>query len=244
MTVMTDFAKRDSLRALENVNVSLSQSAKCAKKTLDISPSACNVTCGLTDQGPENVLSFLKHATRHKQWQHEDTLGSLRGRIERQWIMRRETVTPFTAGDWEHLCQQIDPVLATLRAQKVQVLREYPLFIYWTALYAQETNTQLPHLDVVVPYSGLTGNKMINTITGYLNVSFVNLYGTGGVGNIGASKKEQHDIAIYEQDVIVEIIDDNGEPIRQNNLNGNLVITDLDNLSMLIVRYSFGGVGC
>jgi phenylacetate-coenzyme A ligase PaaK-like adenylate-forming protein len=38
MTVMTDFAKRDSLRALENVNVSLSQNAKCAKKTLDIPP--------------------------------------------------------------------------------------------------------------------------------------------------------------------------------------------------------------
>ncbi|MGK0306703.1 MAG: cysteine desulfurase/selenocysteine lyase [Gammaproteobacteria bacterium] len=244
MTVMTDFAKRDSLRALENVNVSLSQNAKCAKKTLDIPPSACNVTCGLTDQGPENVFSFLKYATKHKQWQHKDTLGSLRGRIERQWIMRRETVTPFTAGDWEHLCQQIDPVLVTLRTQKVQVLRGYPLFIYWIALRAQETNTQLPHLNVVVPYGGLAGNKMIDTITRLLNVSFVNLYGTGEVGSIGASKKEQHDIAIYEQDVIVEIIDDNGEPIRQNNVNGNLVITDLDNLSMPIVRYSFGDVGC
>jgi cysteine desulfurase/selenocysteine lyase len=244
MTVMTDFAKRDSLRALENVNVLLSQNAKCAKKTLDIPPSVCNVTCGLTDQGPENVFSFLKYATRHKQWQHKDTLGSLRGRIERQWIMRRETVTPFTAGDWEHLCQQVDPVLVTLRTQKVQVLRGYPLFIYWIALRAQETNTQLPHLNVVVPYGGLAGNKMIDTITRYLNVSFVNLYGTGEVGSIGASKKEQHDIAIYEQDVIVEIIDDNGEPVRQNNVNGNLVITDLDNLSMPIVRYSFGDVGC
>ena len=244
MTVMTDFAKRDSLRALENVNVSLSQNSKCAKKTLDIPPSACNVTCGLTDQGPENVFSFLKYATKYKQWQHKDTLGSLRGRIERQWIMRRETVTPFTAGDWEHLCQQIDPVLVTLRLQKVQVLRGYPLFIYWIALRAQETNTQLPHLNVVVPYGGLAANNMIDTITRYLNVSFVNLYGTGEVGSIGASKSEQHDIAIYEQDVIVEIIDDNSESITQNNVNGNLVITDLNNLSMPIVRYSFGDVGC
>jgi phenylacetate-coenzyme A ligase PaaK-like adenylate-forming protein len=137
-----------------------------------------------------NVLSFLKYATKHKQWQHKDTLGSLRGRIERQWIMRRETVTPFTAGDWVHLCQQIAPILVTLRTQKVQVLRGYPLFIYWIALRAQETNTQLPHLNVVVPYGGLAGNKMIDTITRYLNVSFVNLYGTGEVGSIGASKKE------------------------------------------------------
>jgi cysteine desulfurase/selenocysteine lyase len=244
MTVMTDFAKRDSLRALENVNVSLSQNAKSAKKTLDIPPSACNVTCGLTDQGPENVFSFLKYATKHKQWQHKDTLGSLRGRIERQWVMRRETVAPFTAGDWANLCQQIDPVLVTLRSQEVQVLRGYPLFIYWIALRAQETNTQLPHLDVVVPYGGLAGNNMINTIIRYLNVSFVNLYGTGEVGSIGASEKEKHDIAIYEQDVIVEIIDDNGEPITQNNVNGNLVITDLNNLTMPIIRYSFGDIGC
>lgn len=244
MTVMTDFAKRDSLRALENVNVALSQNTKYAKKTLDIPPSACNVTCGLTDQGPENVFSFLRYATKHKQWQHKDTIGSLRGRIERQWIMRRETVIPFTAGDWEHLCQQIDPVLATLRAHKVQVLRGYPLFIYWIALRAKETNTKLPHLDVVVPYGGLAGDKMIDSITRNLSVSFVNLYGTGEVGSIGASEKEQHDIAIYDQDVIVEIIDDNGQPITQNDVNGNLLITDLNNLSMPIVRYSFGDIGC
>jgi hypothetical protein len=43
MTVMTDFAKRDCLRALENINISLSHNAECARKTLDIPPSACNV---------------------------------------------------------------------------------------------------------------------------------------------------------------------------------------------------------
>lgn len=244
MTVMTDFAKRDSLRALENINISLSHNAECARKTLDIPPSACNVTCGLTDQGPENVFPFLKWATKQKQWQHKDTLGSLRGRIERQWIMRRQTVSPFTAGDWEHLCQQIDPVLVTLRSQKVQVLRGYPLFIYWIALRAQETNIHLPYLNVVVPYGGLAGDKMIDTIRRYLNVSFVNLYGTGEVGSIGASEKEQHDIVIYEQDVIVEIVDDDGALIKQNNVNGNLLITDLNNLSMPIVRYAFGDIGC
>jgi cysteine desulfurase/selenocysteine lyase len=244
MTVMTDFAKRDSLRALENINVSLSHNAKYARKTLDIPPSACNVTCGLTDQGPENVLAYLNWATKNKQWQHKDTLGSLRGRIERQWIMRRQTVLPFTAGDWEHLCQQIDPILDSLRSQKVQVLRGYPLFIYWIALRAQETSIDLPHLEVVVPYGGLAGDKMIDTIRQHLSVSFVNLYGTGEVGSIGASEKEQHDIAIYEQDVIIEIVDDDGQSITQNNVNGNLLVTDLNNLAMPVIRYSFGDVGC
>jgi phenylacetate-coenzyme A ligase PaaK-like adenylate-forming protein len=244
MLVITDFAKRDSLRALENVNVSLSHNSECAKKTLDIPPSACNVTCGLTDQGPEKVFPFLKWATKHKQWQHKDTLGSLRGRIERQWIMRRQTVSPFTVGDWEHLCQQIDPVLDTLCSQKIEVLRGYPLFIYWIALRAQETDTHLAHLKVVVPYGGLAGDKMIDTIKRYLNVSFVNLYGTGEVGSIGASKKEQHDIAIYEEDVIVEIINDDDVAITQNNVNGRVLITDLNNIAMPIVRYAFGDIGC
>ena len=36
MLVITDFVKRDSLRALENVNVSLSHNSECAKKTLDV----------------------------------------------------------------------------------------------------------------------------------------------------------------------------------------------------------------
>lgn len=244
MTVMTDFAKRDSLRALENINISLSHNAKYARKTLDIPPSACNVTCGLTDQGPENVFAFLNWATKTKQWQHKDTLGSLRGRIERQWLMRRQTVLPFTEGSWEHLCQQIDPVLRSLLSNKVQVLRGYPLFIYWIALRAQETHVRLPHLEVVVPYGGLAGDKMIDTIKRCLNVSFVNLYGTGEVGSIGASEREQHDIAIYEQDVIVEIVDDDGQLITDNNVNGNLLITDLNNHAMPVIRYSFGDVGC
>jgi phenylacetate-coenzyme A ligase PaaK-like adenylate-forming protein len=96
----------------------------------------------------------------------------------------------------------------------------------------------------VVHYGGFAGDKMIDTIRRYLNVSFVNLYGTGEVGSIGASEKEQHDIVIYEQDVIVEIVDDDGVLIKQNNVNDNLLITDLNNLSMPIVRYAFGDIGC
>jgi hypothetical protein len=54
-----------------------------------------SMQCGLSVQGPENVFPFLKWATKQKQWQHKDTLDNFRGRIERQWIMRRQTVSPL-----------------------------------------------------------------------------------------------------------------------------------------------------
>ncbi|MEM7418456.1 MAG: aminotransferase class V-fold PLP-dependent enzyme [Pseudomonadota bacterium] len=240
MTVVTDFAKRDRLRALENVNIALSHQTFWARKTLDIPPSACNVTCGLIDKGPEAIWPFLRWATLTKQWIHEDTMSNLRGRIERQWLMQRTTVSPITAGDWSHICKQIDPILALLAKSRTEILRGYPLFIYWIALRAAELNTVLPALSTVIPYGGLAAENMVNTIKQSLKVNFVNLYGTGEVGSIGASPVDQHAVSIYQDDIYVELLDDNERLIVEPGILGRVVVTDLNNRVMPIIRYAIG----
>ena len=59
MTVVTDFDKRDYLRAAEHLNIRLSQGHPFGKCTIDIPPSACNVVCGLADDGPEPLWRYV-----------------------------------------------------------------------------------------------------------------------------------------------------------------------------------------
>lgn len=243
MTVVTDFAKRDRLRALENVNVALSHQAFWARKTLDIPPSACNVTCGLMDKGPESIFAFIKWATEQQQWRHPDTLSNLRGRVERQWLMQRTTASPITPGNWAHICTQIDPLLTKLAKERIEILRGYPLFLYWIALRAAELKTSLPSLSTVIPYGGLAAESMVDTIKQALGVQFINLYGTGEVGSIGASSKDQHGVHVYQDDIFLELLDDNDEPVDEPGLLGRVVVTDLNNTVMPIIRYSIGDVG-
>jgi cysteine desulfurase/selenocysteine lyase len=243
MAVTTDFNKRDHLRKLENINIELTHKHLSARKTLDIPPSSCNVTCGLEDKGPEDILPFLWWASKNKQWRHASTAGDLRGRLERQWLMRRETTAPFLPGDWEYLCGQIDPILSKIQKERFEVLRGYPWFLYWIALRADEKGMRLPDLKVVVPYGGLAGDVMANRIASILHVQFINLYGTGEVGSVGAGTCDNGLVDVYQHDVVIELFDDNHVPILDEGIPGHVVVTDLNNLAMPIIRYKIGDVG-
>jgi cysteine desulfurase/selenocysteine lyase len=243
MTVMTDFAKRDCLRALENLNVEYSHGSLWARKTLDIPPSACNVTCGLVDKGPQGILGFLFWATKYKQWRHPDTIGNLRGRVERQGVMRRVTAEPFTPGSWVHLCAQIDPLIEKLATGNFEILRGYPLFIYWIAQRVKEKRINLPALTTIIPYGGLAGESMIAFSNAHLGTRFINLYGTGEVGSIGISPHAQHPVSIYQHDIIVEIVNEQGDVVSAPGIKGDVLITDLNNLAMPILRYAVGDTG-
>lgn len=68
----------------------------------------------------------------------------------------------------------------------------------------------------------------------------MNLYGTGEVGSIGASPVDQHAVSIYQDDIYVELLDDNERLIVEPGILGRVVVTDLNNRVMPIIRYAIG----
>ncbi|MDU0355908.1 hypothetical protein RS130_20255 [Paraglaciecola aquimarina] len=213
MTVVTDFVKRDFLRASEHLTIKLSQGQPFGRRTVDIPPSACNVVCGLADDGPEPLFKYLFWLIKNKRSFNSAAISDLRGRVERQIFLKRKTLLPIESNDWAHTCIQLDKYLEQITLEKINVIRGYPHFLYWLAKRAAQKNMRFPHVDVLIPYGGLAGESLVTYICSVFDADFVNAYGTGEVGSIGISAKNTHEIDVYQSVVHVEIIDEQGHPV-------------------------------
>jgi len=69
-----------------------------------------------------------------------------------------------------------------------------------------------------------------------------NRYGCREVSNIAHQCEKQKSLHINAEHIIVEVIDDNGNPCKPGEL-GEIVVTDLDNYVFPFIRYKIGDIG-
>src|SRR3989344_7655786 len=109
--------------------------------------------------------------------------------------------------------------------------------------YAREDGVALPFINHITG-EGISSEeeKFIYDTTGVPITFQYNCKESGSVGekcpiNIGSSLYH-----IYRERVLVEIVDDNGQQLK-NDEDGNIVLTVLDRTTMPIIRYSTGDKG-
>jgi phenylacetate-CoA ligase len=241
MTVVVDFEKRDYLRAAEHLNLKLATGSALGYKSVDIPPSACNVVCGFADQGPEPIFKFFYWALKNNRLFTGATLSDLRGRFERQIMLKREVLMPINSVPWEKMCEQLDIYLDNIIEDKVSIIRALPHFLLWLAKRAEQRNLVFPDVKTLLPYGGLAGEELVKTITSIFQAKFINVYGTGEIGSIGCAVSDPHIVEVYSEMVCLEVIDESGKYVALNT-PGRVVVTDLNNFAMPIIRYEIGDV--
>ena len=241
MTVVVDFLKRDYLRAAEHLNLKLATGSALGLKSVDIPPSACNVVCGFADQGPESIGPFIWWAIKNKRLFLPETISDLRGRVERQIMLKREVLLPVDSAPWHQMCEQLDKYLDHILQEKIRVIRALPHFLLWLSKRAEQRNLAFPHLTTILPYGGLAGEALVNTICRVFQANYVNVYGTGEVGSIGCATSKPHIVDIYQDMVCLEVLSDDNSQVPLNT-PGRVVITDLNNFAMPIIRYEIGDI--
>lgn len=241
MTVVVDFEKRDYLRAAEHLNLKLATGSALGYKSVDIPPSACNVVCGFADQGPEPLFKFFYWALKNNRLFTTATLSDFRGRFERQVMLKREVLMPINSVPWEKMCEQLDMYLDDIIENKVSIIRALPHFLLWLAKRAEQRQLVFPHVKTLLPYGGLAGKELVKTITHIFQAKYTNIYGTGEVGSIGCAISDPHIVDIYADMVCLEVLDESGECVPLNTA-GRVVVTDLNNFAMPIIRYEIGDI--
>jgi len=241
MTVVVDFNKRDHLRAAEHLNLKLATGSPLGKRSVDIPPSACNVVCGFADQGPESLFSFIFWAAKHGKLFDSETISDMRGRFERQVMLKREVLLPLDSQPWPKMTEQLDRYLDMIVARKVKIIRALPHFLRWLAARAEQRNMSFPHVTTLLPYGGLAGESLVEKITDVFEAKYINVYGTGEVGSIGSGNQDSQVVDIYNAMVCLEVLDDQDQPVALNKL-GRVVVTDLNNFAMPIIRYDIGDI--
>lgn len=243
MTVVTDFAKRDYLRAAEHVNLKAALDKAVGCTTLDIPSPACNVVCGFADEGPESLMAYLFWCIRRNRLFDAASLSDIRGRVERQVLLNRKTLLPIEPGHWQTVAVQLDAYLDQIINQKKQVIRGLPHFLLWLAARAEQRQLQFPHVKFLIPYGGLAAEALTSRISRAFSARFINFYGTGEIGAIGGTFEHNSDaLDICQELVYLEIINDRNKRVADGEV-GRIVVTDLTNKAMPIIRYDIGDIG-
>jgi phenylacetate-coenzyme A ligase PaaK-like adenylate-forming protein len=244
MTVISDFPKRDQRRSGELRALRLSLGGDVGIPTVEIPPNACNVVCGLVEDGPQTFLGYLLHVVRRGKVFTAEAQTELRGRFERQVLLRLHTLPPLEPMPASRLTLELTSYLEQITRLRPRLLRGLPLYLLWLADFSQDTGRPLPSLQAISPFGGLSSAAMIARMAGGLRCRFVNKYGTSELGTVAASCSRSCRGAamhLFEDLFLVEVLR-HGQPVPPGEV-GRLVVTDLINTAMPLVRYDVGDVG-
>ncbi len=240
LTVVADFDKRDSRRAAGFHAAKIALNADVGIRSVEIPPNACNVVCGLGDgQSPPSILTHCWSALRRGQLLSRESRAEIHGWVERRVLQHRQTLRPIAPGPAESLCPELDDRLAEAAQQRPTHFSALPQYLLWLADRKRSRGIAWHSLQAVSPYGGLASPRMIERIEAGFNVPFRNLYGTNELGVMAASCGQS--LHLLDTLFVVEILRD-GRPVPDGDL-GEIVVTDLKNFAMPLIRYRVGDVG-
>lgn len=240
MTVIADFRKRDELRSGELRVLRTVLDADVAVNSLEVPPNACNVACGLADVGPPTFLGYFWNALKCGTLFTADAQSDLRGRFERQYMLSRTTLLPVEPAPAPQLVEVLDNHLGAIDRVAPRLLRAYPIYLLWLAERFRATGRTNKHLQRICPFGGLASPAMVARCMQGFDAPFANVYGTSELGSVAASCGHSSGMHVFEDQFIVEVLA-RGQPVDAGQ-TGRLIITDLSNSAMPLIRYDVGDV--
>lgn len=240
MTVIADFRKRDELRSGELRVLRTVLDADVAVSSLEVPPNSCNVACGLADVGPPTFFGYFWNALKRGTLFNADAQSDLRGRFERQYMLSRTTLLPVEPAPTPQLVEVLDHHLGAIDRVAPRLLRAYPIYLLWLAERFRATGRTNRHLQRICPYGGLASPAMVARCMNGFDAPFANVYGTSELGSVAASCAHSSGMHVFEDQFIVEVLA-HGRPAAAGQ-PGRLIITDLSNSAMPLIRYDVGDV--
>jgi phenylacetate-CoA ligase len=159
----------------------------------------------------------------------------------RQWrdrVMRTELLPAFEMSD-----QRVDEFIERIRQRRPRMLFGYPSAISHIAQRAQQSGQRLDDLGVRVVF--VTSERLYahqrDLIGKVLGCPVANGYGGRDAGFI-AHECPQGSMHITAEDIVVEIIDEQGRP-QPPGTPGEIVVTHLATRDFPFIRYRTGDVG-
>ncbi|RME75848.1 MAG: hypothetical protein D6776_02360 [Planctomycetota bacterium] len=241
VSLIHDFDKRDTARAAELRVLHRLLGRPLGGRSVELPPDACNILCGIEDPQAQPVSALLRRALFGADpTAREQARRALRGRLERSALFARTVLPPLAPAPWPDLVAQLDDRLDRIAALRPRLLRGLPLYLVWLAQRAEQRGITLPGLERIAPFGGLLSPHMAARVERAFGARFVNAYGSSELGSVAVGCGHSPFMHLFEDLFIVEI-EDGGRPVPDGQ-PGRLLITDLSNRAMPLLRYAPGDV--
>ena len=241
LTVVTNFSRREAGRASALHVLEVATRRSLGASITDIPPNVCNSVCGLDGPPETSVLRHIRRGLRNGSWRSEMFRSDLNGLFERRLMFKQDILPPLDARSASDLSKQMEETWGLLEAGRPYLLRAFPQYLLWLSEYKTQRSVGSHYLKYVMPYGGLACDSLLSRVRSALGVETRNMYGTSELGSVAVSCDNHRAMHIIESFFEVEIFRD-GKVVQDGQI-GEVVITDLTNTAMPLIRYKVGDVG-
>ena len=241
LTVVTNFSRREAGRASALHVLEVATRRSLGASITDIPPNVCNSVCGLDGPPETSVLRHIRRGLRNGSWRSEMFRSDLNGLFERRLMFKQDILPPLDARSASDLSKQMEETWGLLEAGRPYLLRAFPQYLLWLSEYKAQRSVGSHYLKYVMPYGGLACDSLLSRVRSALGVETRNMYGTSELGSVAVSCDNHRAMHIIESFFEVEIFRD-GKVVQDGQI-GEVVITDLTNTAMPLIRYKVGDVG-
>ncbi len=162
---------------------------------------------------------------------------SFRERIISRYVDRAELFDAF-----EMRAEDIPAIVAGMRRHAPTMLIGYAKALALFCRLLEETGTDFPlKLEGVISSAESLTEDDRKLVEKTLRCKVLNRYGSREVGLVASECDRQEGLHVNFENVIVEVLDGD-QPVAPGE-SGELVVTDLRNLGMPMIRYRMGDVG-
>ncbi len=129
--------------------------------------------------------------------------------------------------------------VAFLQRVKPQCLVAFPSAVAEVAEYLAQREMTLPDLRLVHTLSEVVTEDLARRVWDVMGVRIFDTYSCKEVGNAASLCPGGHGYHVHDEGVVVEVLDDDGEPCRPGE-TGRVAVTDLMNYGFPMIRYEPG----
>ncbi|MFX1388568.1 MAG: phenylacetate--CoA ligase family protein [Promethearchaeota archaeon] len=129
-----------------------------------------------------------------------------------------------------------------INLKRPKVILAYVQSIYEVAKFIEYNKIYIHKLRSIITSAGVLTVEVRQFIEKIFNTNVYNRYGSREVSVIGSSCNEDSKIHIDMYKKYIEVLDENNTPVKEHKI-GNIIITDLINYTMPLIRYQIGDRG-
>jgi len=138
--------------------------------------------------------------------------------------------------------EKIKMYINEINKKKTKVIIAYVQSIYEIAKYIKQNQIPINKINSIITSAGVLYPKIKTLLEEIFRCRVYNRYGSREVGIIGSSCERSDKIHINMFQQYIEVLDDENVILNENE-RGNLVITNLTNYGMPLIRYLIGDRG-
>ena len=146
---------------------------------------------------------------------------------------------------WEYRLyddMDIENYIKILNKHKPKIIITYVQSMYQMAKYAREKDLHVEKQNAIHSAAGTLYDFMREEIESVFQCKVFNHYGSREVGVIASECNHHNGLHIIMEHTLVEVVNKDGKPCSPGE-KGEIVVTNLNNYSMPLIRYKIGDIG-